>query len=55
MLFVRTCELVQRLQAAQRDLRLPAELTKLDRFDLIILDDISYARRDQWKPRCCSS
>jgi hypothetical protein len=28
-------------------LRLPAELTKLDRFDLIILDDISYARRDQ--------
>ena len=45
--FTRTSELVQRLQAARRDLRLPAELTKLDRFDLIILDDISYARRDQ--------
>ena len=28
-------------------LRLPAELVKLDRFDLIILDDFSYARRDQ--------
>jgi DNA replication protein DnaC len=47
VLFVRTSELVQRLQAARRDLRLPAELAKLDRFDLIILDDLSYARRDQ--------
>jgi DNA replication protein DnaC len=47
VLFVRTSELVQRLQAARRDLRLPAELAKLDRFDLIILDDFSYARRDQ--------
>lgn len=47
VLFVRTSELVQRLQAARRDLRLPAELTKLDRFDLLILDDLSYARRDQ--------
>lgn len=47
VLFVRTSEIVQRLQAARRDLRLPAELAKLDRFDLIILDDLSYARRDQ--------
>jgi DNA replication protein DnaC len=47
VLFVRTSELVQRLQAARRDLRLPSELAKLDRFDLIILDDLSYARRDQ--------
>jgi DNA replication protein DnaC len=47
VLFMRTGELVQRLQAARRDLRLPAELAKLDRFDLIILDDLSYARRDQ--------
>lgn len=47
VLFVRTSELVQRLQAARRDLRLPAELGKLDRFDLIVLDDFSYARRDQ--------
>ena len=47
VLFVRTSELVQRLQAARRDLRLPAELAKLDRFDLIVLDDFSYARRDQ--------
>jgi len=47
VLFVRTGELIQRLQAARRDLRLPAELAKLDRFDLIVLDDFSYARRDQ--------
>ena len=47
VLFMRTSELVQRLQAARRDLRLPAELAKLDRFDLIILDDFSYARRNQ--------
>jgi DNA replication protein DnaC len=47
VLFMRTGELVQRLQAARRDLRLPAELNKLDRFDLLILDDLSYARRDQ--------
>ena len=45
--FVRTSDLVQRLQVARRDLRLPNELAKLDRFDLIILDDLSYARRDQ--------
>lgn len=38
VLFVRTSDLVQRLQAARRDLRLPSELAKLDRFDLIILD-----------------
>jgi DNA replication protein DnaC len=47
VLFARTSELVQKLQAARRDLRLPAELARLDRFDLLILDDFSYVRRDQ--------
>ena len=47
VLFTRCSDLVQRLQAARRDLRLPLELAKLDRFDLLILDDISYVRRDQ--------
>ena len=47
VLFTRTSDLVQRLQAARRDLRLPAELAKLDRFDLLALDDLSYVRRDQ--------
>ncbi|WP_293196259.1 IS21-like element helper ATPase IstB [Ottowia sp.] len=47
VLFTRCSELVQRLQAARRDLRLPQELARLDRFDLLILDDLSYVRRDQ--------
>jgi len=47
VLFTRCSELVQRLQAARRDLRLPQELAKLDRFDLLVLDDLSYVRRDQ--------
>jgi len=47
VLYTRTSDLVQRLQAARRDLRLPAELAKLDRFDLLIADDFSYVRRDQ--------
>lgn len=47
VLFTRCGDLVQRLQAARRDLRLPQELAKLDRFDLLILDALSYVRRDQ--------
>lgn len=47
VLFTNTSDLVQRLQAARRDLRLPAELAKLDKFDLLIADDFSYVRRDQ--------
>lgn len=47
VLFTRCSDLVQRLQAARRDLRMPQELSKLDRFDLLILDDLSYVRRDQ--------
>ncbi len=47
VLFTRCSDIVQRLQAARRDLRLPQELQKLDRFDLLILDDISYVHRDQ--------
>ena len=47
VLYTRTTDLVQKLQAARRELTLEAALAKLDRFDLIILDDISYARKDQ--------
>jgi DNA replication protein DnaC len=47
VLYTRTTDLVQRLQAARRDLALEAALAKLDRFDLIILDDIAYAQKDQ--------
>jgi len=47
VLFTRGVDLVQKLQAARRDLILPATLDKLDKFDLLILDDISYVRKDQ--------
>lgn len=47
VLFSRTTDLVQRLQAARRDLALEAAIAKLDKFDLIVLDDLCYARKDQ--------
>ncbi len=47
VLYTRTTDLVQKLQAARRDLALEAALARLDRFDLIILDDIGYAQKDQ--------
>jgi DNA replication protein DnaC len=47
VLFSRTTDLVQRLQAARRDLALEAAIAKLDKFNLIVLDDLCYARKDQ--------
>jgi DNA replication protein DnaC len=45
--FAPTSALVQRLLAAKRDLRLPQELAKLDRFECLILDDIGYVQHDR--------
>jgi DNA replication protein DnaC len=42
-----TSSLVQRLLAAKRDLRLPQELAKLDKFACVILDDIGYVQQDR--------
>src|SRR5213076_2634895 len=42
-----TSSLVQRLLAAKRDLRLPQELAKLDKFACVILDDIGYLQHDR--------
>jgi DNA replication protein DnaC len=47
VLYTRTTELVQKLQAARRDLSLEGALAKLDKFHLLILDDIAYAQKDQ--------
>jgi DNA replication protein DnaC len=47
VLYSRTTDLVQKLQAARRDLLLESALTKLDKFHLLILDDITYVRKDQ--------
>ena len=47
VLFTRTTDLVQRLQTARQQLALEAAITKLDRYDLLMLDDLSYVRKDQ--------
>ena len=47
VLFTRTTDLVQKLQIARRDLGLEAALNRLDRFDLLILDDLAYVTKDQ--------
>lgn len=47
VLYSRTTEMIQQLQAARRDLALPQLLAKLDRFDCLILDDLGYAGKDQ--------
>lgn len=47
VLFKVTTDLVQQLQAARRDLALPEALDKLDKYDLLILDDIGYVKKDE--------
>jgi DNA replication protein DnaC len=47
VLFTRTSDLVQRLQLARRELALEAAINRLDRFDLLILDDLAYVSKDQ--------
>jgi DNA replication protein DnaC len=47
VLFQRTTDLVQRLQTARRELALEAYIAKLDRYDLLILDDIAYVSKDR--------
>ena len=47
VLYTRTTDLVQRLQVARRDLVLESALAKLDKFHLLILDDIAYVTKDQ--------
>ena len=46
-LFIRTTDLVQKLQQARRDLMLESAIAKLDKFDLLILDDFAYVTKDQ--------
>jgi DNA replication protein DnaC len=47
VLFTRTTDLVQRLQIARRDLALEAAIAKLDKYHLLILDDLAYVSKDQ--------
>lgn len=47
VLFSRTSDLVQKLQVARRELALESAIQRLERFDLLILDDITYGSKDQ--------
>lgn len=47
VLFVPAYKLVNQLLAAKRDLRLPQTITRLQRFDAVILDDIGYVQHSR--------
>ncbi|MGH8269471.1 MAG: IS21-like element helper ATPase IstB, partial [Steroidobacteraceae bacterium] len=47
VLYCRTSDLVQKLQVARRELALDSAINRLERFDLLILDDITYVSKDQ--------
>ena len=47
VLFARTSDLVQKLQVARRELGLEAAIARLDRFHLLILDDLAYVSKNQ--------
>src|SRR6188768_3354728 len=47
VLFAHTTDLVQKLQVARRDLQLEAAIAKLDKYHLLILDDLAYVTKDQ--------
>lgn len=46
VLYASTTKIAQELMAAAREARLPAAISKYDRFDLLILDDFSYAKKE---------
>ena len=47
VLFTRTTDLVLKLQVARRELGLEAAISRLDKFHLLILDDLAYVTKDQ--------
>ena len=47
VLFRPAYQIVQRLLTARRDLKLESEIRRLDRFDVVILDDIGYVQQDR--------
>src|ERR1700692_4649290 len=47
LLCARPSDLVQKLQVARRELGLEAAIARLDRFHLLILDDLAYVSKNQ--------
>jgi DNA replication protein DnaC len=46
VLFTRTTDIVQTLQAARQSLQLESAIAKFDKYDLLVLDDIAYVHKD---------
>src|SRR5208282_6159919 len=47
VLFTRTTDLVQKLQVARRNLELESAIAKLDKYHLLVCDDLAYVTKDQ--------
>ncbi len=47
VLFTRTTEILQKLQAAKKEFSLPSILDKLDKYDCLILDDFGYVKKSE--------
>ena len=47
VLFVPAIRLVSQLLAAKRDLKLPQAITRLQRFDAVVIDDIGYVQQSR--------
>lgn len=47
VLFIPAYKLVTQLLAAKRDLKLPQAITKLQRFDAVLIDDIGYVQQSR--------
>ncbi len=47
VLFIKTFQLVQKMLLAKKELRLEELLGKLDRFDVVLLDDIGYVQQNR--------
>jgi DNA replication protein DnaC len=45
--FTDTSKLVQQLQMARKEYRLPQALSRLSKFQILILDDVGYAKKDE--------
>lgn len=45
--FSRTTDLLQHLQASKRDFSLPSALSRLDKYDCLILDDFGYVKKNE--------
>lgn len=51
VLFIRTTELLQKLELSKRDFLLPKALDRLDKYDCLILDDFGYVKKNENETR----